>query len=402
MSFNWTEMLKQVEEHEAVMTAAGIDLAEAAEREANASAPLWGEDSGLGPHTPPTPLTPEERERARVVLPPQRLQGVDSLSGRPPEQAMVPGYILERGLFQIAGEPYTGKTAFTVNLACTIAAGLDEWMGLPTDLDAPGDVVYVALEGGQPFLDAVQAWAVANPEADLSGFKWLDGGEGYGVRINTNKRDEEPEYMESLGYLIDNIKEADLKPRMVIFDTQIDLAPGMDENSAGEMAMLLNALDSLAMSEHCVVVLIHHLNKTGQYRGSSAQFGKVWMAATLTNDNGTREMTFTKVKGARQPEEPLTFHLTGVNIPDGSGTGPIVVTGPAPTAASLSRDQKAIVEVCADGGASVHAIRKGTNFGRDKAVRIVKQLVEDGVLVEDKTGGVTSYRVREFELNTSN
>lgn len=319
-----------------------------------------------------------------------RMKGVEYVSKRKRESAMIPGYINRRGLFPLFGAPYVGKTFYAVDLACTIAAGLPEWLDIPTALRRPGDVVYAALEGGQPFWDALEAWIVTHPEADLSGFHVLDGDEGHNVHVDTStgrKRDEMGvRYEDSFDRLLAEIDELGLKPRMIVFDTQIDLAPGINENDAGEVSALYSTLSREAKVRNCVIVLVHHLNKNGDYRGSSVMFGKADMSAKVTKDDSeeTRTVEFLKVKGARKPENDLAFHLADVLIEHGSGQSAVIVPGVRPDSGQTIKERALILNTL-DTWGTIYQVRKALGDGtklanHNRAVKLVSDLVAEEAL----------------------
>jgi hypothetical protein len=55
---------------------------------------------------------------------------------------------------------------------------------------------------------------------------------------------------------------------LVLVDALIDVIPGVDENSAEEMNPILKALAEICKETNCAIVIIHHTNKTGDFRGS--------------------------------------------------------------------------------------------------------------------------------------
>jgi RecA-family ATPase len=58
--------------------------------------------------------------------------------------------------------------------------------------------------------------------------------------------------------------------QVVIIDALIDVIPGAEENSSKEIQPGMMALGKLAKTEKCAIILIHHTNKSGGYRGTSA------------------------------------------------------------------------------------------------------------------------------------
>lgn len=78
----------------------------------------------------------------------------------------------------------------------------------------------------------------------------------------------------------DHINELDLLIRqngirLVIFDALQDIMPNADDNSAKETRPILAALRSVVEATKAAIIIVHHANKIGQYRGSTAIKGKV-------------------------------------------------------------------------------------------------------------------------------
>lgn len=63
--------------------------------------------------------------------------------------------------------------------------------------------------------------------------------------------------------------------RLILIDALMDVIPGADENSVKDMQPAMLALSRLAKQTNAAIILIHHTNKAGDYRGSSAIKGTV-------------------------------------------------------------------------------------------------------------------------------
>jgi hypothetical protein len=61
----------------------------------------------------------------------------------------------------------------------------------------------------------------------------------------------------------------------VVIDALADVMPGADENSVQDVQPLFMALRSIAEATQAALVVIHHKNKGGGYRGSTAMKGAV-------------------------------------------------------------------------------------------------------------------------------
>ncbi|MEJ5225347.1 MAG: AAA family ATPase, partial [Anaerolineales bacterium] len=87
-----------------------------------------------------------------------------------------------------------------------------------------------------------------------------------------------------LAWLIETTKANGV--RLVIIDALADISLGRNENSVGEMQPVFHALRQVVEATGCSILLIHHSNKLGQYRGTTALLAAVDVAveAKLARD----------------------------------------------------------------------------------------------------------------------
>lgn len=94
----------------------------------------------------------------------------------------------------------------------------------------------------------------------------------------------------------------------VVIDALMDVMPGADENSVKDIMPVFRAVRKIANDTKCSILFIHHLNKTGTFRGSSAIKGAVdYMIGVKKEGN---YITF-KTEKARDTEP---FEFTGKMI----------------------------------------------------------------------------------------
>jgi hypothetical protein len=106
------------------------------------------------------------------------------------------------------------------------------------------------------------------------------------------------------------------KPVLVIIDALADVAPGADENSVRDMIPVMLALRSLADKKQVAILVIHHANKMGGYRGSTAISGAVDLML-MVEKKGTDNIEFTTEKC--RDIEPRTFSAF-IEFDDVNGT----------------------------------------------------------------------------------
>jgi hypothetical protein len=93
--------------------------------------------------------------------------------------------------------------------------------------------------------------------------------------------------------------------RFVVIDAMADVLPGADENSVKDVLPAFLALRDIAEKTQAAIVLIHHANKTGGYRGSSAIKGAVDLMLFIESKSDSPNIDFTFDKA--RDTEPFKF-----------------------------------------------------------------------------------------------
>jgi len=86
------------------------------------------------------------------------------------------------------------------------------------------------------------------------------------------------------------------QPVLVVIDALADVMVGGDENEVKDTHPVLQKLKGLAHKHNCAVVVIHHSNRQGKYRGSSAIPGVVDVMLSVDSPNGVSNITFVTEK----------------------------------------------------------------------------------------------------------
>ncbi|MHA7272574.1 AAA family ATPase [Arthrobacter sp. TMT4-20] len=231
---------------------------------------------------------------------------------------IVDGHIHRSGLTQLYGASYTGKTLVVLDLIMSWCAGLTTWQGLPLcNNGEPQQAVYVAAEGGAALSVHVDAWLKYHQEVDrslLDGLVFLDGGEGDHVFLGIGK--EQPNLEDSWTRLSAEMNQLEVTPSIMVFDTQIDLAPGIDENSNTDMVGILRRIKRLGDSSGFMAIVVHHTGHDGnKARGASGMMGKCDAQAKLVRiGEGKASLEWMKVKGRARPQETFSYQITGQKL----------------------------------------------------------------------------------------
>lgn len=277
-------------------------------------------------------IASEQQRQEEAEQLPNRLKSVSDMLKTPEIDWLVEDKIHRSGLCQIFGASYAGKTLLVLDLIMSWCAGLPEWQGYKLNNDGqPQEAVYVAAEGGAALSVHVDAWLKYHADVDrsrLAGLLFLDGGEGHHMFLGIGKT--QPDAEDSFPRLVNEINEADITPSLIVFDTQIDLAPGIDENSNTDMVGVLRQVKRLADSLGFMAIVIHHTGHDGnKARGASGMMGKCDAQAKLTTigeGTGKAKLEWMKVKGRALPKDSISYEIKGwEKLPDLDSEGAVCV-----------------------------------------------------------------------------
>lgn len=87
-----------------------------------------------------------------------------------------------------------------------------------------------------------------------------------------------------------------------VVDALMDVMPGADENSVGETSPMFQRLREVATRTGATIFVIHHANKSGGYRGSTAIKGMVDNLVLAERKRGSTIVDFTSEKDRDAPE----------------------------------------------------------------------------------------------------
>jgi hypothetical protein len=230
------------------------------------TAPSWrGEPAAADPdHDPETGELIEERpappsKPGRAI----RLLTMAEVEAMPPPQWLIYGVIPRAGLVIPYGPPKAGKTFLVTAWGLHVAAGL-EWCGRPT---TQGAVVYVVGEGLGGFAARVTVMRDAyNIPSDAPFFV---------VPRAVNFRDDNA--VKELVAAIEAALPPGVTLALIVIDTLARAMPGVDENSAQEVGLVIARCDAIKEHFGATVMPVHHTGKDTErgMRGSNALLGAV-------------------------------------------------------------------------------------------------------------------------------
>lgn len=183
------------------------------------------------------------------------------LKARPDPEWLVEGVVQRDTLLLIVGAQETFKTFLALDMALSIGEG-ESWHGRSCK---PGTAVYVSAEGGSGLGLRVQAWEVIKA-IDSQGCFFL--------------ADQAPQFLDrgqggDVDELLLTLADLTSPPAFIVVDTLARVMVGHDENSAEDMGILIATADRIRQASGATVALVHHNNRQGSARGSSALLGAV-------------------------------------------------------------------------------------------------------------------------------
>lgn len=168
-------------------------------------------------------------------------------------------------LVMISAPPASGKTYFALEMALSIATGNPMWGKYKTK---KGTVVYIANEDKDGVIRRAMAWAKQKNEGITPPNIFISNSD----LVVMGSKDADNSIQSAVKFF----KENQIKPDFIVIDTLVDSLGTANENEANDMADYFRAIQrELIAPFGATVVLPHHNNKSGGYRGSTAIFGKM-------------------------------------------------------------------------------------------------------------------------------
>lgn len=285
-----------------------------------------------------------------------RLVPANEVKQRPPLKWLLPDKLALGCVSVLFGDPGTGKSALALGWAVSIAQ--------------QHTVIYAAGEG--TYQDRLLA-------QELQTKQHLDNLAFFEDAISLTN-DTQVDNFISLVY--------PAAPTLIVFDTLARIIGG-DENSTQDMQTVMNACERIARETGAAILLVHHSNKAGGYRGNSALKGAISIMMELQKDDDRLKLTWEKARDRRDstPEYYRILEIaTRRNEAGEQITAPLVMAAEKTAwvkGSPLSKNQRAILEclnmetfvtagckakdiaeICKIGGSSIHsALSNMLKFG---------------------------------------
>jgi len=227
-------------------------------------------------------------ERGRIVI----RDAAYYLSERPPIEYVVERLIAESSVNVWFGQWGAKKTWAAIDLAVCVASG-KQWLGMATE---PCNVLIIDEESGDTRLanrikDVMRGelGQLANESVPIKSVSL--------AQFNLLKRPDDADLLARL------VLELDAK--LIIIDALADVMLGGDENAVKDTQPVFANLRFIAELTGAAFIVIHHANKGGGYRGSSAIAGAIDTLLSVESKQDNSLITFKTEK--MRDGEPLNF-----------------------------------------------------------------------------------------------
>lgn len=264
-----------------------------------------------------------------------RLLTIDEIMNRPLPTWLIDRHVPDKAVGFIYSEPGVGKSFLALDMALSVAHGLENWHGDKLKQQPDAAVVYIASEGSFDFGTRVKAWHKARGlnQNQAKSFYIIE------QTINFMNADDVERLLRTLRGV------APARPVLVVVDTVSRALPGADENLQKDMTRFVQACDAVRDAFSCAVLGIHHAGKSGDMRGSTVLLGAGDFVFRLTRKKGATigHLTCEKQKAAPDGwEEPYRFDVVGVGEGE-SSLVPVRMEGSIGPSVELTPDVSATV-----------------------------------------------------------
>jgi hypothetical protein len=211
-----------------------------------------------------------------------KLISAAEMMSRPDPKFVIDGLIEERGFAVLYGPSGTGKTFIALDWCFSIAAGLP-WLGRDV---VSGPTVYVGAEGTGGLPKRLRSLVEyhdtdGSPPPDL-----------YFIDQAVNLLD-----LGTVGEAIAAVRDLNVDPNLVVFDTYARSMVGGDENSAKDAGVAISNIDELRFALGTAVLVVHHPGKRGlDERGSGALRGAADTMLLLSGPTSSLRLDVDKQK----------------------------------------------------------------------------------------------------------
>ena len=175
------------------------------------------------------------------------------------------------------------------------------------------------------------------------------------------------------------------KARLIFLDAMADVMPGGDENAVKDTQPVFRALRGIAERTDSAIVVIHHVNKAGQYRGSTAIKGAVDALIIVQSKPDDNHIDFDSDK--TRDIEPFKFAALA-NFAEGSFN--LSPTTPPEKQPHYTKGERYVIRYLQSNGGQASLVDIGAHADSvtDKTAKnAARALVERGITERIDEGG---------------
>lgn len=240
---------------------------------------------------------PQETVNGGTTYP---LSSVEQLLNEPAPNFLIKDIVPLNSLAMLSGRHSSGKSAIALDMGLCVATGND-WHGHPV---IQGPVLYIAAEGGSGIPKRVAIWKFDSEIDEIKDF--------YVLRETVALHESS-----SQAKLWATFKKLGTGFALIIVDTLVLCSAGLDENMARDMAKFLQSLQVISRVTSASILLVHHDNKSGEYRGSTALAAGVDTHISVTTPDNAASVRMEVLKQKdHEPASPHVFRRKIVKLED--------------------------------------------------------------------------------------
>jgi len=228
------------------------------------------------------PLAEEQKQESILDRLRAALVDTDGLDKIPEPEPLIAGVLYCDSLAWIQGKSGDGKSFLAIDMGGSVGTGIT-WQGYPT---TQGLVLYLAAEGAAGIKRRIRAWEESMGRA-MNNVLFLP------LAVQAGLDGE----WQALRELV-----TELRPILVIIDTQARVTVGMEENAARDMGIFVHKLSQLRKSCGACILVVHHQGRNGDHmRGSTALYGSADTEIQVSKD----DLDLTVKCGKQKDAEPF-------------------------------------------------------------------------------------------------
>ncbi|MGC4942130.1 AAA family ATPase [Kribbella sp. DT2] len=300
----------------------------------------------------------------------------EGLEGIPEPVPLITATLFTDSTAWIVGKPGHGKSFVALDIAGCVGTG-QPWQDRGV---IQGLVLYVAAEGVSGMKRRVRAWEQSYGRK-MTGVVWLP------MAVQAGK----PAEWRGLRELA-----AELKPAMIVLDTQARITVGMEENAAKDMGEFIDALEKLRQATGACVLTVHHQGRSGDHmRGSTAMDGAATTVIRVEKDEDVITVKNPKQKDVDEFDDielKLTPRLESavLTLTDGkTAAGSTAATKTAQRWYETFQTDKVTATKLID----AELTTKATFY------RHVRVLIDQGLVVKEEQGRSTYYSLNRVPVS---